>query len=354
MTDAMFIKNVKTALASTIDARITPKVSAAEKQIQALTQQMQEADTNLQVGIDTINAPNWVTSERIKDEAVDESKLSSEVQSKLNKEVVTTWEGLRNKPEAFPPSSHTHPVSQVVGYMEAIQGQVSPVASRLGSAEQSISTQQKAIQSLTEYRQTVEQHIADISPKVSANTQGIAGLKSTTQGLEASKATKQEVSTLSSRVDALSSSRVTSDDILSGVKQAIGSLRVEDPASLASLQSSIEKLNGNIQALESKLKSAKFVVESGGSSDKWYRLWSDGWLEQGGEAAITDGSHGVVTSFLKSFKDTSYTITETGLSGTHSYEYTDTWIEKRSASSFYWTKWGNYKMSYYACGYAAQ
>ena len=58
------------------------------------------------------------------------------------------------------------------------------------------------------------------------------------------------------------------------------------------------------------------VIETGRSSDgkQWYRLWSDGWLEQGGTASVSSGVYIPVT-FLKQYADVSYTVVVTPADG---------------------------------------
>lgn len=47
------------------------------------------------------------------------------------------------------------------------------------------------------------------------------------------------------------------------------------------------------------------VVETYHSGTEWYRIWSDGWCEQGGQAAANTSS----VTFLKEFTDTNYYVT---------------------------------------------
>ena len=107
------------------------------------------------------------------------------------------------------------------------------------------------------------------------------------------------------------------------------------------------------------------VIETGRSSDgkQWYRLWSDGWLEQGGTQS-GNGVYGVTTvTFLKPFKDTSYVVnaiiinlasqwyTDTG--GTSERAVTDVAgsIANKTVSSFNIQSYSNH--DWYACGIAA-
>lgn len=48
--------------------------------------------------------------------------------------------------------------------------------------------------------------------------------------------------------------------------------------------SRVDTLLDKLEEINNKLDSMKYVVETGQSEDEsqWYRIWSDGWIEQGG------------------------------------------------------------------------
>lgn len=48
------------------------------------------------------------------------------------------------------------------------------------------------------------------------------------------------------------------------------------------------------------------IVETYSNGTSWYRVWSDGWCEQGGISVLTT-TVGVSISFLKTFSNTDYT-----------------------------------------------
>ncbi len=58
------------------------------------------------------------------------------------------------------------------------------------------------------------------------------------------------------------------------------------------------------------------VVENYVNGTSWYRVWSDGWCEQGGREWFATA--GTQITFLKAFKDTNYTLT-TGLNAGDNY-----------------------------------
>lgn len=90
-----------------------------------------------------------------------------------------------------------------------------------------------------------------------------------------------------------------------------------------------------------------FTTYSNGTT--WYRVWPDGWIEQGGVAAA-GGT--IVITFPKAFKDTNYTVVATTL-GTNAQIYAQC-ITKTSASQM--TIYNNggsssQQKSWYACGF---
>ena len=51
---------------------------------------------------------------------------------------------------------------------------------------------------------------------------------------------------------------------------------------------------------------ARTVIETYNNGSNWYRIWSDGWVEQGG--VITARSNGTTINFLKPFRDANYVV----------------------------------------------
>lgn len=84
-------------------------------------------------------------------------------------------------------------------------------------------------------------------------------------------------------------------------------------------QSAIEQTAGlNSELLNSKvdissLQEVQCVVETYSSGTSWYRIWSDGWCEQGGQTVSILGGNYADTTFLKPFADTNYSIQAIGI-----------------------------------------
>lgn len=99
-----------------------------------------------------------------------------------------------------------------------------------------------------------------------------------------------------------------------------------------------------------------WVVQNYKSGTSWYRVWSDGWIEQGGITAYS--SNRATVTFLKKFSDTNYTVTttdttrtnansDTGGAGNSPFTIaytTSNFIISQASESTRCTNW-------YACGY---
>lgn len=62
-----------------------------------------------------------------------------------------------------------------------------------------------------------------------------------------------------------------------------------------------------LNAIKALTKDFPYIVETYHNSTEWYRVWSDGWCEQGGFVEGTNNNKKVI-AFLKQFVDTNYTV----------------------------------------------
>lgn len=105
-----------------------------------------------------------------------------------------------------------------------------------------------------------------------------------------------------------------------------------------------------IQAQLGQLESRRYVKETGKSSDgtKWYRKWSDGWIEQGGSVEGTPSS----VAYLKQFKDATYTLLCAPISVRTSVEWAYyLFANEKTADGFKFVSTTHVTMEWYACGY---
>ena len=98
---------------------------------------------------------------------------------------------------------------------------------------------------------------------------------------------------------------------------------------------------------------ASFVTTTYQSGTSWYRVWSDGWIEQGGRVSISQDTQTTVT-LLKPFSDTNYTVLITAnRSGTQTAGDGNFTVEYVSTSQFKWSNGDDFSGNgiWYACGY---
>lgn len=81
----------------------------------------------------------------------------------------------------------------------------------------------------------------------------------------------------------------------------------------------------------------------------WYRVWPDGWVEQGG---VANAGGTVTVTFPKAFKDTNYTVVATTL-GTNAQIYAQCITKTSGTEMKIYNNGGssNQQKSWYACGY---
>ncbi len=98
------------------------------------------------------------------------------------------------------------------------------------------------------------------------------------------------------------------------------------PASTAQAAEFLETMSSKVDT--SDLAEVVCIVETWHSGTEWYRVWSDGWCEQGGRAYIdTDGTS---VSLFKNFTDTNYNVQCTGLEKNSEVSY----VKSKNTSSF--------------------
>ena len=97
--------------------------------------------------------------------------------------------------------------------------------------------------------------------------------------------------------------------------------------------------------LKDSLHEVQVIIETYVNGTSWYRIWSDGWCEQGG-SYTTSGTY----TFLKPFKDTNYCLTTGSFSSEdQAVTYVRDALYNRTATGF--TTLVGAKQTWYACGY---
>lgn len=81
------------------------------------------------------------------------------------------------------------------------------------------------------------------------------------------------------------------------------------PASTAQAAEFLQTMNSKVSVDD--LAQAQVVVESYSNGTSWYRVWSDGWCEQGGVTPTGSNGYDTIT-LLKPYRDTNYSVIMTG------------------------------------------
>ena len=99
--------------------------------------------------------------------------------------------------------------------------------------------------------------------------------------------------------------------------KAYGTIANVGSTDVANIATGLTQAETRINALEnSKVDKAgnAWVVETYRNGTEWYRVWSDGWIEQGGVTGELSTNQTATITFLKAFSNTNYIIT----GGSHS------------------------------------
>jgi len=111
----------------------------------------------------------------------------------------------------------------------------------------------------------------------------------------------------------------------------------------------------NVASRVTTLESRKMVKETYKNGDNWYRIWTDGWIEQGGYVNATSDAN-ITTTFHKQFTAIPTVIKQTGYSGTFNsawnWIYAQVWSVTTSSfthRTYHNASGGSCK--WYACGY---
>lgn len=143
--------------------------------------------------------------------------------------------------------------------------------------------------------------------------------------------------------------------------KAYGTITNVGSTDVANISTGLTQAETRINALEnSKVdkEGAAWVVESYRNDIEWYRVWSDGWIEQGG--IILFNSYSILAqtiTFPTAFTNTNYIFTTTAIykdsvDGRFLVEYTsDIYAKIDSRTTTSTQVAGGISRSWYACGY---
>ena len=135
--------------------------------------------------------------------------------------------------------------------------------------------------------------------------------------------------------------------VVAGQATNIGSVDV------GNVMSAVAQVQESVSAVEAKpiLNAKAYITETWSNDTSWYRKYSDGWIEQGGEYTKERDTNSTVT-FPVAFKDTNYSISTSQYSRLTSSEAAVCDFTGKTNTGFAhnYASWGS-KWGWYACGY---
>ena len=237
--------------------------------------------------------------------------------------------------------SSTFRMPRVVGYVRGASGQ-SEAGAYVKEGLPNVLGNLKALNSANQYNKLTTNSVASGALFVS-NAETSAGQI----GYSTTSSTGGSLGLDASRSNAIygNSSHVTPETsvVLFGV-YAFGEISNVGSLDASTLASALAKAESNIASLQSKAPYA-YVTEVWSSGPNWYRKYSDGWIEQGGQSSKTSASYTV--NLNTAFSDTNY-ICLTNFD----YETSNgVNVKSRTTTSFVAYSNSNVAFRWYACGY---
>jgi len=171
------------------------------------------------------------------------------------------------------------------------------------------------------------------------------------------------ISTLNTNLTAETSARQSADTALSSSISTLSTSVTSNTSTLNTLNTTAIKSTNLCTTAATTTTSASstspaVIVENYVNETFWYRVWSDGWIEQGGYLAASSTDYITVTiTLLKSYSNTNYTVSKNiygGVGGATVYYNEVASSLSKSTSSF--TTYnrstsGWVGFNWYACGY---
>lgn len=203
-------------------------------------------------------------------------------------------------------TKHTHTVAEITDLNSTLSGYVTTATLTAELAKKANASHTHTTDQVT----GLDTALADKAPKSHTHTiDNVTGLQVDLTDI------RESITNVSSKVDGigdtLSPTYAKKQGILDACDKALNGanpIHAGDP-SLDEIKSAL----ATIQTQLSQLESRRYVKETGKSSDgtSWYRVWSDGWIEQGGTYTSADNNSYLIT-LSKKMTTTTYHSTVTG------------------------------------------
>lgn len=269
-----------------------------------------------------------------------------------------TWDNVQNKPSTFPPSAHTHAIADVTGLQTALDGKqptgdyATNTALTQGLAGKLGKTQKAASAALAD-RATVADSATTATTATKA-TQDASG-----NDIPSTYATKSEVTSgLAGKAPTTHTHTIAN---VTGLQDALdGKLSTTDKAASATVADSANSVAWDNVTGKPAIPSNPdaYITDTWKSGSSWYRVWSDGFIEQGFYVQSRTWTESPLysASFPKSFATTDYCVSLQAGTGKGRNECTF-WVYSKTSSSIdialtaYDNRSQTSGLHIYACGY---
>lgn len=128
------------------------------------------------------------------------------------------------------------------------------------------------------------------------------------------------------------------DYLNNGVELKYGNATIKLQDNQMTITSPYINVNGNVNVVQNTVDDNSlhaYIISSYVNGTSWYRVYSDGWCEQGGYYNGTIGTDASTTiTLLKNYKDTDYSVYQQTYASTSMSEGTDICVQSKTTSDF--------------------
>lgn len=138
---------------------------------------------------------------------------------------------------------------------------------------------------------------------------------------------------------------------ISNYKGKVGEIVLDSSTNHIIIQDGSTKGGIKVANVDDTKRTDPYIIETYSKGNSWYRVWSDGWKEQGNTEQYKNANDERTITLIKPYKDTCYCIVNSSdlINDTDWYNIK---IWRNSSSSFkICPKQNIYAITWYACGF---
>lgn len=140
---------------------------------------------------------------------------------------------------------------------------------------------------------------------------------------DTSKLPITRVDNLDNTINNINNSIDNINNSIDTTNQNVSQLNTDLTNNINSINTNLSNLINNLTQRITILESQKHIVETWSEGTEWYRVWNDGWIEQGGYMYMSGATTGVTNTktLNKSFTSNNYTLIMWGGVGNSGWQY---------------------------------